>query len=214
MTRCVVIVVIVDVTRAASLRMRWRARRCVAFECISFALFQLRDDVSVKRALTMQTLASTSTRGAIGRPRGDDGRRRVRRGRAMRRRDAIGATKDEESSSSSTSDAIEKVFSKLYKENSTGKSIYYGVFQRDVDETERVDDVTAAALRAEATRTLTNIGSKERERRMSVGLVSGALTAAIVATQLLTHAPRIERLAVVVPLFFALGFVGSAKSGL
>ena len=194
--------------------MRWRARRCVAFECISFALFQLRDDVSVKRALTMQTLASTSTRGAIGRPRGDDGRRRVRRGRAMRRRDAIGATKDEESSSSSTSDAIEKVFSKLYKENSTGKSIYYGVFQRDVDETERVDDVTAAALRAEATRTLTNIGSKERERRMSVGLVSGALTAAIVATQLLTHAPRIERLAVVVPLFFALGFVGSAKSGL
>ena len=106
------------------------------------------------------------------------------------------------------------MFSKLYKENSTGKSIYYGVFQRDVDETERVDDATAAALRAEATRTLTNIGSKERERRMNVGLVSGALTAAIVATQLLTHAPRIERLAVVVPLFFALGFVGSAKSGL
>lgn len=137
----------------------------------------------------------------------------MRRGPAMRRRDAIGATKDEESSSP-TSDAIEKVFSKLYKENSTGKSIYYGVFQRDVDETERVDDATAAALRAEATRTLTNIGSKERERRMSVGLVSGALTAAIVATQLLTHAPRIERLAVVVPLFFALGFVGSAKSGL
>lgn len=160
----------------------------------------------------MRTLASTSTRGAIGRPRGDDGRRRVRRGPAVRRRDAIGATKDEESSSAS--EAIEKVFSKLYKENSTGKSIYYGVFQRDVDETERVDDATAAALRAEATRTLTNIGSKERERRMNVGLVSGALTAAIVATQLLTHAPRIERLAVVVPLFFALGFVGSAKSGL
>lgn len=136
----------------------------------------------------------------------------MRRGPAVRRRDAIGATKDEESSSAS--DAIEKVFSKLYKENSTGKSIYYGVFQRDVDETERVDDATAAALRAEATRTLTNIGSKERERRMNVGLVSGALTAAIVATQLLTHAPRIERLAVVVPLFFALGFVGSAKSGL
>lgn len=160
----------------------------------------------------MRTLASTSTRGAIGRPRGDDRRRRVRRGPAVRRRDAIGATKDEESSSAS--EAIEKVFSKLYKENSTGKSIYYGVFQRDVDETERVDDATAAALRAEATRTLTNIGSKERERRMNVGLVSGALTAAIVATQLLTHAPRIERLAVVVPLFFALGFVGSAKSGL
>ena len=133
----------------------------------------------------------------------------------MRRHRAIGATKDEESSSStSVSDSIERVFSKLYKENSSGKSIYYGVFQRDVDETDRVDDATAAALRAEAARTLTNIGSKERERRMSVGLVSGALTAAIVATQLLTHAPRIERLAIVVPLFFALGFVGSAKSGL
>lgn len=51
-TRCVIVVVIVDMTRAASLRMRWRARGGVLRRLVSFALFQLRGDVSVSRAPT------------------------------------------------------------------------------------------------------------------------------------------------------------------
>ena len=154
-------------------------------------------------------MSTPSTRGTtVVRPR-NDGARRLRHRRRATRMKTIGATRNDDDN-----DAIGRVFSKLYKENSTGKSIVYGVFQRDVDENDRVSDDEAASRRAEAARTLTNIDAKERQRRMNVGLVAWALTATLVATQTLTHAPRIERLAVVVPLFFALGFVGSAKSGL
>jgi hypothetical protein len=47
-----------------------------------------------------------------------------------------------------------------------------------------------------------------------VGKAAGAATAALAAAQLALGATRVERLAIAVPLFFALGFVGSAKTGL
>ena len=153
-------------------------------------------------------MSTPSTRLTVVRPR-DARARRPRRLRRATRMKTIGATRNDDDE-----DAIGRVFSKLYKENSIGKSIVYGVFQRDVDDDDRVSDDEAASRRAEAARTLTNIDAKERQRRMNVGLVAWALTATLVATQMSTNAPRIERLAVVVPLFFALGFVGSAKSGL
>ena len=49
---------------------------------------------------------------------------------------------------------------------------------------------------------------------MDVGKGASALSALVVVGQLATGATRLERLAVMIPLFFALGFVGSAKTGL
>lgn len=112
-------------------------------------------------------------------------------------------------------DTIASVFSKLYKSKETiGKSMYYGVFTRENTEESAPSASMAAALRAAAAKSLTNINAEERARRMDVGKAASALTGAIVLAQLATHAARMDRLVVILPLFFALGFVGSAKTGL
>ena len=92
--------------------------------------------------------------------------------------------------------------------------MFFGVFQRDVDRARVPDEATRAELRREASKQLVNIGAAERERRMDVGKGASVLSALVVVGQLATGATRLERLAVMIPLFFALGFVGSAKTGL
>lgn len=110
-------------------------------------------------------------------------------------------------------DRARDLFAKLYP-SGTGKSIYYGVFQRDARAGERKSDDERRKLRDDAAVNLTNIDADERGRRMVVGKAAGALTAAVAVAQTALGATRVERLCVAIPLFFALGFAGSAKTGL
>ena len=110
-------------------------------------------------------------------------------------------------------DRARDLFAKLYR-GGGGKQIYYGVFQRDAPASATKSEEARARSRDEAAKTLTNIDAEERGRRMEVGKAAGAATAALAAAQLALGATRVERLAIAVPLFFALGFVGSAKTGL
>ena len=110
-------------------------------------------------------------------------------------------------------DRARDLFAKVYR-GGGGKQIYYGVFQRDAPASATKSEEARARSRDEAAKTLTNIDAEERGRRMEVGKAAGAATAALAAAQLALGATRVERLAIAVPLFFALGFVGSAKTGL
>ena len=89
------------------------------------------------------------------------------------------------------------------------KSIHFGVFTRDVDP-RRFRATKNARRRSVAARELTVIDDEERGRRMMVGT---AATAAAAAAQLALGASRLERVSLAIPLFFAVGFVGSAKTG-
>ena len=108
---------------------------------------------------------------------------------------------------------MKRVFRDVYVPD-RGKEIFFGVFQRDIDRASVPDDAARAELRRTASLELTNIGAAERARRMDVGKVASALSAGVVVAQLASGATRVERLFVMIPLFFALGFVGSAKTGL
>jgi len=110
-------------------------------------------------------------------------------------------------------DRARDLFAELYR-GGGGKQIYYGVFQRDAPASATKSEEARARSRDEAAKTLTNIDAEERGRRMEVGKAAGAATVALAAAQLALGATRVERLAIAVPLFFALGFVGSAKTGL
>jgi hypothetical protein len=110
-------------------------------------------------------------------------------------------------------DRARDLFAELYR-GGGGKQIYYGVFQRDAPASATKSEEARARSRDEAAKTLTNIDAEERGRRMEVGKAAGAATAALAAAQLALGATRVERMAIAVPLFFALGFVGSAKTGL
>lgn len=111
---------------------------------------------------------------------------------------------------------MKEAFEKMYAPG-TGKSIYFGVFQRDVraeEGRETPSDDVRAARRARAREKLVNIDDEERARRLDVGKVAGGVTLVMAIAQLALGASRIERAVIAIPLFFALGFVGSAKTGL
>ena len=109
-------------------------------------------------------------------------------------------------------DAVKTAFAKVYAPDSN-KSIHFGVFTRDVDASAVPDDDERASRRARAARELAVIDDEERARRLVVGKVASAATAATAAAQLAFGASRPERAFIAIPLFFALGFVGSAKTG-
>lgn len=157
----------------------------------------------VHRHSATQNMRACAPRGAaFAPPRAlSDGAHRARRPRR-----AVARASDDD-------DAVGKVFRDVYVPD-RGKEMFFGVFQRDVDRARVPDEATRAELRREASKQLVNIGAAERERRMDVGKGASALSALVVVGQLATGATRLERLAVMIPLFFALGFVGSAKTGL
>jgi len=109
-------------------------------------------------------------------------------------------------------DAVKTAFAKVYAPDSN-KSIHFGVFTRDVDASAVPDDDERASRRARAARELAVIDDEERARRLMVGKAASAVVAATAAAQLAFGASRPERAFIAIPLFFALGFVGSAKTG-
>ena len=94
--------------------------------------------------------------------------------------------------------------------------IYYGVFQRDArGERERKSDDARRESRDDAAETLTNIDAEERGRRMEVGKAAGAADGGGRGGADWRWGRRASSgCAIAVPLFFALGFAGSAKTGL
>lgn len=96
-----------------------------------------------------------------------------------------------------------------------GKRIKWGVFKEDVGtDAAAVSESASRAARDAAASSLTNIDGDERKRRGIVGRVFAALTIAIATAQVATHQPASARASIALPLFFAVGFLGSEKTGL
>ncbi len=147
-------------------------------------------------AMAPSRVVVSSSQLARSRPRSLSTSRRVRTSRA---------TIDDD-------DAVADAFRKMYSPNAD-KSIHFGVFTRDVDPAAIPSDEERARRRSVAARELAVIDDEERGRRMMVGTAASAATAAAAAAQLALGASRLERVSLAIPLFFAIGFVGSAKTG-
>lgn len=110
-------------------------------------------------------------------------------------------------------DPIASVFSKLFAGDS-GRKIYLGVLQRDVDPDTVPSMEERAGRRDNAARELVNIDDDERERRLYVGGALSVVTLALGAFLLTSHAPAVERLAIAPPLFLSYGYIASWQKGL
>lgn len=103
----------------------------------------------------------------------------------------------------------------MEKQFKVGKSIAWGVLQKDVDASSIPDAETQAELRAKATSSLTNIDLTERGRRRLVGIVAATGSAAIYTGMLVFKTTFIFRLlGLYLPISIAAGFLKSADEGL
>lgn len=114
-------------------------------------------------------------------------------------------------------DPLAEQFKRLYP-GGAGERIKWGVFKEKVEASPDPpsDEALAerAALREAAACSLTNIDAAERARREKVGKVAAALCGALAVAQLATGAGASQRAVMALPLFFAVGFLGSAETGL
>ena len=115
------------------------------------------------------------------------------------------------SSDDAFDDPLATQFKRMYA--TPGKRIKWGVFKEDVGEV-TVSESESRAARDAAAASLTNIDGDERLRRGLVGRVFAGVTLAIAAAQIATHQPASARAVIALPLFFAVGFLGSEKTGL
>ena len=117
------------------------------------------------------------------------------------------------SSGDAFDDPVATQFKAMYA--TPGKRIKWGVFKEDVgSDAAAVSEPASRAARDAAASSLTNIDGDERKRRGIVGRVFAALTIAIATAQVATHQPASARALIALPLFFAVGFLGSEKTGL
>ena len=115
-------------------------------------------------------------------------------------------------SSSNEESPMKSVMEKQFK---VGKSIAWGVLQKDVDASSIPDAETQAELRAQAASSLTNIDSTERDRRRLVGVIAATSSAAIYTGMLVFKTTFIFRLlGLYLPVSIAAGFLKSAEEGL
>lgn len=110
-------------------------------------------------------------------------------------------------------DPIAQAFSMLFSGGS-GKEIFFGVLQRDVDPASVPSDEQRQKLREAAANDLINIGDDERERRRVAGTAMGGVTLALATGLLVSHAAPLARLAIAPPLFLSYGYLRSAQTGL
>jgi hypothetical protein len=100
-----------------------------------------------------------------------------------------------------------------------GKSLFAGPIPVNVDESKKVSEAEASNRRLQASKDLTNIGMDERARRDKAGDVFRAISAVYIAWASLLaddggFSGHLLRFASVVPVFFAVGYKLSAKTGL
>ena len=105
------------------------------------------------------------------------------------------------------------MFQRLFPGGS-GKKIFFGVLQVDVDPADAPTEEERERRQAAAAEALTNIDLPERERRRLAGGVLSVLTAALAAALLATDAPAATRIAIGPPLFLSYGYLRSAQQGL
>ena len=138
------------------------------------------------------------------------------RGARSTTRSRTRATRDDEvqAEGGAFDDALADVFKQLYPSGGV-KRIKWGVFKEDVDASSvTTTEEEQAALREEASASLTNIDADERARRGTAGTAFGIACALLAAVQLATGAPPAQRAIMAVPLFLGLGFKGSEATGL
>ena len=110
-------------------------------------------------------------------------------------------------------DPVAKMMGSIFASGS-GKKIFFGVLQKDVEPSEVPSDEERAELRRQAAADLTNIDAAERERRQLAGTALGAITLALAIGLLAVHAPAPTRFAIAPPLFLSYGYLSSAREGL
>ena len=104
-------------------------------------------------------------------------------------------------------------FKRMY--GTPGKRIKWGVFKEDVeDSVSAISEGGRASAREAAARDLTNIDLDERARRGFLGKVFSGITVLTAIAQIATDQPALARTLIAAPLFFAVGFLGSEKTGL
>ena len=154
-------------------------------------------------------VASAAGAGTTPRTAGVRGARSTTRSRTR-------ATRDDkvQAEGGAFDDALADVFKQLYPSGGV-KRIKWGVFKEDVSSSSvTTTEEEQAALRDEASASLTNIDADERARRGKAGTAFGIACALIAAVQLATGAPPAQRAIMAVPLFLGLGFKGSEATGL
>ena len=133
----------------------------------------------------------------------------------------------EAETSAAFDDPLAEQFKDMYPAGE-GKQITWGVFKTDVQTPDKPDgsgkmsfaefaEATAderEVLRETAAKELTNIDAAERSRRYKAGAAAGVAAVLLGAFQISTGAPPASRAIMALPLFFALGFVGSGATGL
>ena len=152
-------------------------------------------------------MASAAGAGTTPRTAGVRGARSTTRSRTR-------ATRDDEvqAEGGAFDDALADVFKQLYPSGGV-KRIKWGVFKESVAVVTTTEE-EQAALREEASVSLTNIDADERARRGLAGTAFGIACAILAAVQLATGAPPAQRAIMAVPLFLGLGFKGSEATGL
>ena len=152
-------------------------------------------------------VASAAGAGTTPRTAGVRGARSTTRSRTR-------ATRDDEvqAEGGAFDDALADVFKQLYPSGGV-KRIKWGVFKESVAVVTTTEE-EQAALREEASVSLTNIDADERARRGLAGTAFGIACAILAAVQLATGAPPAQRAIMAVPLFLGLGFKGSEATGL
>jgi hypothetical protein len=97
-----------------------------------------------------------------------------------------------------------------------GKSIQWGVLQKDVEDSAIPSEKERKERRATAAKELVNIDDKERTRRKTAGLVGTAFSTVLYSGLLLAGKTSFFTLASVmyIPVAFSLGFFESGRKGL
>lgn len=96
-----------------------------------------------------------------------------------------------------------------------GKSIVWGVFQKEIDPASIPDSKTQAERVAKASKDLVNIDDEERARRKVAGLAGLAVTVTIYCGMLYFKIPFLFRaMGLYLPLSLSAGFLKSSEAGL
>lgn len=96
-----------------------------------------------------------------------------------------------------------------------GKSIAWGVLQRDLDESKIPDLQERKKLRAQASKELVNIDNAERNRRKLAGSIGAVISTVLYGVLVTTKVSTMTLgLSMYVPVAFSLGFIESGRKGL
>ena len=120
-----------------------------------------------------------------------------------------------ESSEDSLDGAIEPMKIAINSGFKEGKSIAWGVLQRDLDESDIPNDKEREKRKKEASKELINIDSNERNRRKIAGSIGAVFSTILYGVLVTTKVSAITLgLSIYFPIALSLGFIESGRKGL